>query len=124
MGSILAVGVVAGTIIVAVLRAVLADEIKAWLPWIGERMIGRAVRNLPESQRERYKEEWHSHLNEIPGKIGQLVSAIGFLAASWKMSKSLNGSTSQSSGDPKSAKPGPPVSLQIVFGKPIPKDDI
>jgi hypothetical protein len=70
MGSILAVGALVGTILVAVLGAVLADECRAWLPWIGERVIRRAVRNLAESQRERYNEEWRSHLNEIPGKIG------------------------------------------------------
>src|SRR4051812_40673019 len=63
----------------------LTDEFKAWTPWLVDRLIRRAVRNLPDSCRERLDEEWRSHVNEIPGQIGQLIVAFGFLTAARKI---------------------------------------
>jgi len=45
---------------------------------------------LPENQRARYTEEWKSHVDQIPGEIGKLIDAFGFLAASWKMGNSAD----------------------------------
>jgi hypothetical protein len=39
-----------------------------------------------EDQRERYKEEWQSHIDEIPGDICKIVIALGFVPASKMMS--------------------------------------
>jgi lipopolysaccharide/colanic/teichoic acid biosynthesis glycosyltransferase len=69
----------------------LADEFKAWTPWLIKRCIRRAVRQLPESLRERFTEEWQSHINEIPGEVGKLFEALGYLRASWNMSRGLTG---------------------------------
>src|ERR1700730_5800423 len=81
------IGALLCTVLIGVIIRLLADESKAWLPWITEQLIRRAVKTLPESQRERYGEEWRSYLNEAPGEIGKLVSGLGFLRASWKMSE-------------------------------------
>jgi hypothetical protein len=67
----------------------LADEFKAWTPRLIKYFIQRAVRQLPESQRKRFTEEWQSHVDEIPGEVGKLIVAFGFLRASSKMSRGL-----------------------------------
>ena len=62
----------------------MTDEFKAWMPWLISFIIDRAVRMLPESQRERFAEEWRSHVIEIPGDAGKLIVALGFFVASSK----------------------------------------
>jgi Bacterial sugar transferase len=85
-----------GTIALAVLAVVgaavsteLSDEFKAWSPWIVRRIIQRAARQLPEGQRERFEEEWHAHISEIPGDFGKIIVAFGFLSAARKISSDL-----------------------------------
>ena len=70
----------------------LTREFTAWTPWIIERLIRRAVTKLPDPQRERFEEEWRSHIDEIPGDIGKLVAAIGFGSAARDISSILNSS--------------------------------
>jgi len=60
----------------------ITDEFKAWTPWIIRRVVDRAVSMLPKNQQERFAEEWRSHVNEIPGDVGKLIAALGFLVAS------------------------------------------
>ncbi|SRR5258708_29876589 len=67
------------------LSRLLTDEFRAWIPWIIERMVRRAVVGLPASQRERFEEEWESHVNDVPGEIGKLTVALGFLTAARRM---------------------------------------
>jgi len=57
------------------------EEIEAWSPFIIRSLIKLAVAWLPENQRERFGEEWHSHVNEVPGNVGKFLSAVGFLLA-------------------------------------------
>jgi hypothetical protein len=54
-----------------------ASEIQDWLPWLARRIIDRTVANLPEQERERYREEWYSHLDECPGRLGKIFHAVG-----------------------------------------------
>ena len=68
----------------------LTREFTAWMPWIIERLIRRAVTKLPDPQRERFEEEWRSYIDEIPGDIGKLIAAIGFGSAARQMSSLLN----------------------------------
>jgi len=44
---------------------------------------------LPPTQRERFEEEWQGHINEVPGDIGKLTVALGFLRAARKMTSAL-----------------------------------
>ena len=85
-----------GAIIFAVLAIVgaavsrqITDEFKAWQPSVVRYLINYAVQLLHQDQRERFAEEWSSHVNEVPGEIGKLVVAFGFLQAAWKMSPDL-----------------------------------
>jgi hypothetical protein len=80
-GTILSVfGLVAGIIIVAAGR-VLSDDVKDWLPWTTRRLIERAVSRLPESEREKRREEWESDVNEWPGNLAKIYRAWGYLSA-------------------------------------------
>jgi hypothetical protein len=67
----------------------LADEFKAWTPWFVRKIVALAVHRLPEDQRGRYSEEWLSHVAEIPGEIGKVVTSIGFYWASVGISTEL-----------------------------------
>lgn len=81
------------TTAVAFLRALLAsilarqagEEFKSWTPWLVQRLIHRAILRLPEEARERLSEEWQGHLREVPGEVGKLVVAFGFLQAASKI---------------------------------------
>ena len=75
----------------------LNDECKAWTPWIIQRIIQNAVARLPQNQRERFAEEWRSHVNEVPGEVGKLFVALGFFSAARKMTAILNPSRDQNS---------------------------
>jgi hypothetical protein len=78
-------------VIAAVITSICVDESKAWLAWLVNFVIERAARRLPEASRERYAEEWHSHVDEVPGTIGKLVTALSLLRADRKMSLALAG---------------------------------
>jgi hypothetical protein len=66
-----------------------ADEFKAWLPTMINYLIGWAISLLPEDKRERYAEEWRSHIDETPGDIGKLIVGLGLPPAAWKLSRIL-----------------------------------
>lgn len=69
------------SVIGAVLLRQLADEFKAWIHWLAQRItkrcIHRAVEHMPENERARYTEELQSHIDEMPGEIAKLVTAFG-----------------------------------------------
>jgi hypothetical protein len=81
-----------GGMFTAVLIRLFGDELKAWMPWFTKRLLCIAIERLPEGQRERFAEEWASHINEVPGEIGKVISAVGCVSAAQKM-------TSLSKGD-------------------------
>ena len=86
--TLIALGALA-TVILAASGNQAAHEFRAWAPWIIERLIRCAVVRLPETARERYEEEWSSHVSELPGDIGKLIAALGFLRASKRMRPDL-----------------------------------
>jgi len=80
------VGVIVAAFVPAV-SSLLADDIKAWIPKIIERLIKRAAMRLPEDQRVRFAEEWRSHVNDTRGDLNKLVIAAGFLRAARRMAR-------------------------------------
>ena len=76
-----------GVIIIAVAGRLLSDDIKEWLPWITRYLIERAVSRLPESEREKRREEWESDVNEWPGNLAKVYRAWGYLSASRSIAK-------------------------------------
>jgi hypothetical protein len=79
---------IAGLLITAVSR-LLAEEIGAWAPWVTRRIITLAVAWLPESRRARFDEEWQSYVDEVPGVLGKLIAALGFLLAALKVALTI-----------------------------------
>ena len=67
------------------LSRLFADEFKAWIPWLLDRLARRAIAKLPDEFKDRYDEEWRGHLNETPGELGELVVAFGFSIAADRM---------------------------------------
>jgi hypothetical protein len=78
-----------GSVITAALSKILVEEIGAWCPWIVRNLIKLAVACLPENQRARFDEEWQSHVSEVPGTVGKLLAAAGFLLAAYNLSQRL-----------------------------------
>jgi hypothetical protein len=70
-----------GHFLAALFGKLCADEIKAWLPWITEKVTRAAITKLPANKRERYSEEWASYLNEVPGELTKIWVACGFFWA-------------------------------------------
>ena len=81
--------------IISILSKLFADEIKAWLPCLAEQVTKAAVRVLPAEQRERYDEEWRSHLEETPAGVVRLWIACGFYLAARRVSHPRWGVTSR-----------------------------
>jgi hypothetical protein len=81
-----AIGIWMLSVVTAALSRLLAYECKAWVPWLTKWIIRRATAGLPEDQRERYKEEWTSHIGETPGDIGKIVTALDFVRAAKRVS--------------------------------------
>jgi CRISPR/Cas system-associated exonuclease Cas4 (RecB family) len=73
------------SIAAAVSSKILADEFRPWRPYLTKRIIALAVRRLPQEQCERYREEWLSYVEEVPGEIGRLLAALGMLWAGVKL---------------------------------------
>jgi lipopolysaccharide/colanic/teichoic acid biosynthesis glycosyltransferase len=76
-------------VIAGLLVTLIAEELKAWVPWLVDRLIKRALRGLPQSHCDRFDEEWRSHINDVPGSVGKMIAAFGLLRASAKMSRQL-----------------------------------
>lgn len=73
--------------IISILSKLFADEIEAWLPCLAEQVTKVALRVLPAEQRERYDEEWRSHLEETPAGVVRLWIACGFYLAARRVSR-------------------------------------
>lgn len=85
MGFLMMVVTAIGGILGAIALGLLKDEATAWLPSLNSRILAMAVRMVPAEQRERYAEEWASHVSEYPGKLSQLVQSVRFLRAGSEM---------------------------------------
>lgn len=85
MGLIVTVVLGVLAVIGACASRLLADELKAWVPSVVERIISFAITRAPRHLRERLTEEWRSHVNDTPGHLGKLYIALGFIWASGKL---------------------------------------
>jgi hypothetical protein len=72
-------------VLAAMLGRFLADDLKAWCPFLTDSLINLAVRRLPSDLQDRYVEEWRAHIADTPGEIGKLFCAAGFLWAGWRV---------------------------------------
>ncbi|MEZ5787874.1 MAG: hypothetical protein R3D62_15685 [Xanthobacteraceae bacterium] len=70
-------------------RELIATELYDRAPSLARWLIACAVGRLPDYERDRYREEWLAHLNECPGKLGQLWHALGCLVSVPGLAKQL-----------------------------------
>ncbi len=85
MALIASVGLFVLSVLAAALSRMVVSEIEAWNPSLIRHLVRLAVARLPVKHRGRYEEEWQSHVNEVPGVLGKLFAASGFLLAANKI---------------------------------------
>ena len=78
-----------GGILTVLLNVLFADRLRAWIPWFTEALLAVAVERLPEAQRERFAEEWASHVNDISTDIGKVLFARGCVSAAREIASFL-----------------------------------
>jgi hypothetical protein len=74
-----------GAMITVVLTPLFGDKLTIWMPWFTKRLLRIAIERLPEAQRERFSEEWASHINEVTGEISKVAFALGCISAAQQM---------------------------------------
>jgi hypothetical protein len=67
----------------------IGDERRAGLAWLTKLLLRIAIRRLPEALRERFSEEWASHINEVTGEINKVTVALGCISAARQVASSL-----------------------------------
>jgi uncharacterized protein involved in exopolysaccharide biosynthesis len=87
MAKALALAIAA--MIATVLNRLSGDKLKAWMPWFTDELLRIAIRRLPDAGRERFSEEWASHLDEVSGQISKVLVALGCVSAGRQMALSL-----------------------------------
>ena len=65
----------------AVLNGLSGGALQAWIPRFTGRLLEIAAIRLPYDQRERFAEEWASHINEVSGDFGKIAFAWGCVSA-------------------------------------------
>lgn len=63
--------------------ALAASEINASGSNWADRLLRHALKFTPAADRERREEEWAAHLNDVPGPIGKILCAGGFVRAAY-----------------------------------------
>ncbi len=58
------------------LGSLLAAELYANAARLSSFLISKAALRLPEAKRDRYREEWHAHLDDCAGNLGKLWHAL------------------------------------------------
>jgi hypothetical protein len=94
MGKALVLALAA--LIAAVLTRLLGDKLKVWILWLTTRLLRIAIERLPEAERERFSEEWASHINEVTGEISKVAVALGYIFAAPEMAALLKSEASRS----------------------------
>lgn len=76
MDIMIAILIVIGSFAAGIAGNMLANELYDQAPSFARWLIDRAVMQLPDDQRDRYREEWLAHLDELPGSLGKLCHAF------------------------------------------------
>jgi hypothetical protein len=84
MAPITAIFLFLAGILATASSGLLIDEVKTWIPWIVQRVIRSSINLLPPDQRDRFEEEWRSHIADLPGELGKLIATLGFPRAALK----------------------------------------
>jgi lipopolysaccharide/colanic/teichoic acid biosynthesis glycosyltransferase len=80
---------VAKVLVLALAALITAVLTRLLMPWLTKRLLRIAIERLPEAQRERFSEEWTSHINEVKGEISKVAVALGLISAGQPMASFL-----------------------------------
>ena len=61
----------------------MADDSEEWAQWLTRCWLALAIRRLPVSDQERYREEWAADLDDTPGTLPKLIVAVQLPFAAW-----------------------------------------
>jgi hypothetical protein len=70
------------TILDAIAARLIADEIKAWLPGLSNKLLNRAVDLLPTKMQSTYREQWAADIADIAGDISKALYCVDLIRAS------------------------------------------
>ena len=70
-----------GGMVAAVLNRLSGGALHTWISSFTRQLLDLATKHLPEDQRERFAEEWESHINEVSGDLRKIVFAWGCVSA-------------------------------------------
>jgi hypothetical protein len=79
-----------GGILAAILNRLSGGAFDAWIPRFTGWLLDLATNRLPEDQRERFAEEWASHVNEVSGDVGKIAFAWGCVSAAQEIASLLS----------------------------------
>ena len=74
-----------GGMLAIVLNALSRGALHRSVPSLTRQLLDLATKRLPEDQRERFAEEWQSHINEVSGDLRKIVFALGCVSAAQNM---------------------------------------
>jgi lipopolysaccharide/colanic/teichoic acid biosynthesis glycosyltransferase len=78
-------------IVAAVLKALLTDEARAWLPYLARAFVRAAARRLPVEHHERYEEEWLAEVEAYSDRpLSAVVRAVGLRCHAREMAQTLS----------------------------------
>lgn len=63
------------TLVLGIVVSLLVVEFTDWCPSIAAGLVRLAARMLPESERDRYREEWLAEVEAVPGRLTRIVKA-------------------------------------------------
>lgn len=75
--------------VAAMVATIGCQELKAWTPRIVRVLINKSVALLPTELRGRMREEWQSHVEDLPGDVWRIWTAFGFLIAARRMTNAV-----------------------------------
>lgn len=68
-------------LLIALILSFVTYEAYIWLPNITDWLLARAIRRLPECDRERCQEEWKAALDSLPNSLYRVAHAMSFVVA-------------------------------------------
>jgi hypothetical protein len=76
-------------VLVLAFGAVIVAVLTPLMPRFTQRLLRIAIRRLPKAQRERFSEEWATHIDEVTAEISKFAVALGCISAAGQMASSL-----------------------------------
>jgi two-component sensor histidine kinase len=76
-------------ILIGVVGRLLTGELSAHVEPMAQWIIAKAVKRLPAESRERFREEWLAHLEEVPSGVRKLWHAFGCYLCAAKVARVL-----------------------------------